>query len=98
MKLAQFIQTNMEQLLQDWEEAALEIAPDMRGQSTLALRDHAQVMLGFICQDIDTSETSGESARKALGKNNAPAVDTGGQHGIHDENRDRFIFGSWSKN
>lgn len=30
MKLAQFIQAEMEQLLKDWEEAALEIAPELR--------------------------------------------------------------------
>lgn len=83
MKLARFIQTNMEQLLEDWEEAALEIAPELKGHEATALRDHAQLMLGFISRDIDTSETMGESARKALGKSEGRGSDAGGKHGIH---------------
>lgn len=83
MKLARFIQTNMEQLLEDWEEAVLEIAPELQGENSLALRDHAHEMLDFISRDLDTDQTEDESASKALGKGKAPASDTGGEHGIH---------------
>ncbi|WP_341936836.1 putative bifunctional diguanylate cyclase/phosphodiesterase [Marinimicrobium sp. C2-29] len=82
MKLAQFIQTKMEQQLEDWEEAALEIAPQLKGEANRALRDHARSMLKFISQDLVTSRTRKESMRKALGKGKAPASDAGGEHGI----------------
>lgn len=71
MKLAQFIQTRMEPLLQDWEEAVLEIAPELKGESSSALRDHARSMLEFICQDLASAQTRDESVRKALGKGTA---------------------------
>ncbi len=81
MKLAQFIKTTMEQLLEDWEDAALEIAPELKGEDNRALRDHAREMLEFISQDLLTPETKKESARKALGKGKAPARGVGGEHG-----------------
>ncbi len=79
MKLAQYIQSNMEQLLKDWEDAAQEIAPELKGKDSRALRDHARSMLEFISQDLATSRTKEESERKALGK--APVSDVGGEHG-----------------
>lgn len=74
MKLSQFIQTEMEQLLSDWEQAALEIAPEFRGEDSFALRHHARSVLEFICDDLGTAQTKEESARKALGKGKAPAL------------------------
>ncbi|NMT63644.1 putative bifunctional diguanylate cyclase/phosphodiesterase [Marinobacter orientalis] len=83
MKLARFIQTNMERLLEDWEEAALEIAPEFRGKDSRALRDHARSMLGFVADDLSTFQTGDESARKALGKGKVSGSDFGGKHGKH---------------
>ncbi|PXX91882.1 hypothetical protein DIT71_08530 [Marinobacter vulgaris] len=83
MKLARFIQTNMEQLLEEWEGAALEIAPEFRGKDSSALRDHARSMLGFVAEDLSTSQTGDESERKALGKGKASVSDVGGKHGVH---------------
>ncbi len=83
MTLAQFIQTETERLLEDWEEAALEIAPQLKGEDSPSLRDHAQSMLEFISQDLVTPQTRGESARKALGKGEAPASGFDGEHGTH---------------
>ncbi|MDK8465452.1 GGDEF and EAL domain-containing protein [Marinobacter sp. SS13-12] len=73
MKLVQFIQTKMEQLLEDWEEAALDIAPQLKGEDSPALRDHARSMLEFIRQDLSAPQTRDELARKALGNVKAPA-------------------------
>ncbi|WP_170979043.1 putative bifunctional diguanylate cyclase/phosphodiesterase [Marinobacter panjinensis] len=81
MKLAQFIQTETEQLLEDWEEAALDIAPELKGEGRPALRDHARSMLAFISRDLVTSQTSKESASKALGKGGGSVSDSGGEHG-----------------
>ncbi|TVP53242.1 MAG: EAL domain-containing protein [Halomonadaceae bacterium] len=85
MKLTQFIHTEMEQLLEDWEAAALEIAPELKGQGSRALRDHAREMLEFITADLLTSQTSEESASKALGKGRT----TEGVNGEHGSERFR---------
>ncbi|NMT64974.1 EAL domain-containing protein [Marinobacter orientalis] len=83
MKLAQFIQTNMERLLEDWEEAALDIAPQLKGKDSPALRDHAREILEFITENLLTSQTREESAGKALGKgrSSAPGI-IDNEHGI----------------
>lgn len=81
MKLARFIQTEMEQLLKDFGEAALEIAPELKGEDNRVLEDHAREMLEFITEDLLTPQTSLESARKALGKARFPVSIAGDQHG-----------------
>lgn len=84
MKLARFIQTNMERLLEDWEDAVLEIAPEFKGADDVALRDDARSMLEFIIQDLLSPQTSEDSSGKALAKGKkASGLDTGGQHGAH---------------
>ena len=88
MKLTQFIHREMEQLLEDWEDAALAIAPELRGKDSRALRDHAREMLEFIAEDLLIPRTDEESARKALGKGRPPASDIHGEHG-----KDRFRQG-----
>ncbi|WP_339802297.1 diguanylate cyclase [uncultured Marinobacter sp.] len=81
MKLAVFIRTKMEQLLDDWEQAVLEIAPELKGVDSIVLRDHARGMLEFVAGDLGTLQTSDEAANKALGKGKMPAPDIGGEHG-----------------
>ena len=49
MKLAEFIQTEMEPLLQGWEEAVLEIAPEMEGEDRLALSKNTPLVCS--CQE-----------------------------------------------
>ncbi|MDO8863555.1 diguanylate cyclase [Haliea sp. E1-2-M8] len=83
MKLAQFIRTNMELLLQDWEDAVLEIAPEMKGDDSRVLRDHARAMLEFISQYIEPPQTTGESASKTLAKNAALLSGIGKAHATH---------------
>ncbi len=81
MKLAQFIQTEMEQLLKDWEEAALQIAPELRGEDSCSLKDHAREMLEFVTKDLRTPRTDRESAHKAQGKARSPASVAAKKHG-----------------
>lgn len=81
MKLARFIQTRMEQLLDDWEAAAVEIAPEMEGEDSRALRDHARQMLEFIAEDLLIPQSKQESARKALGKAKSYPSAAGQGHG-----------------
>ncbi|WP_404362574.1 putative bifunctional diguanylate cyclase/phosphodiesterase [Marinobacter sp.] len=80
MNLAQFIETEMERLLEDWEAAALEIAPELKGEDTAALRDHAREMLDFVARDVLRPQTSQETIRKSVGKFETPAS-AAGKHG-----------------
>ncbi|MEX1198241.1 MAG: EAL domain-containing protein [Pseudohongiellaceae bacterium] len=81
MKLFQFIHTEMEQLLEDWEENALEIAPELEGEDSSALRDHAREMLEFITEDLSTLQTGEESTRRDHDKDEASASGAGEEHG-----------------
>ena len=81
MKLARFIQTNMEQLLEDWEEAALEIAPTLKGEGSSAARDHAREILAFIVEDLATVQAGEESIPRDHGKGEASGYGTCGAHG-----------------
>ncbi|MCG5501677.1 putative bifunctional diguanylate cyclase/phosphodiesterase [Ectothiorhodospira lacustris] len=82
MKLAQFLQTQMDRLLEDWEEAALELARESLGEESISLRDHAREMLQFIIQDLLTAQTTEESTRKSLGNAVIPVSFAGEQHGL----------------
>lgn len=42
MNLTHFIQTEMEILLENWEDAALQIAPELKGTDSSILRDYAR--------------------------------------------------------
>ncbi|MDX1560401.1 MAG: EAL domain-containing protein [Marinobacter sp.] len=81
MKLAEFIQTETEQLLEDWAEAAMTIAPELRGEDNRVLEDHARAMLKFITEDLLKPETDLESARKAVGEGIFPASKAAENHG-----------------
>lgn len=82
MKLVRYLRNRMEPLLEDWEKAALQIAPDLEGEDRRALRDHAREMLDFIIQDLSTSQTTQESTLKALGQARFPSSIAGEDHGL----------------
>ncbi len=81
MKLARFIQTEMEQLLEDWEEAALDIAPELQDKDSRVLRGHAREMLVFITEDLSSAKSNEASTRNVYGKDDVLASGTGGKHG-----------------
>ncbi len=81
MNLARFIQSWMDQLLIDFGEAALEIAPELRGKDSAALEDHAREMLEFVVEDLLSPQTTRESARKALGQSRSPVSPAAENHG-----------------
>lgn len=91
MKLDQFILANMDRLLNEWEEAVLEIAPELKNKASVALRDHAGEMLHFIVADLKTYQSEDESARKALGKGHDLVSDVGGEHGEERRNQGMSI-------
>jgi len=73
LKLTHFIQTEMEQLLGSWEEAAPKTVPELEGKGSRALKDQAREMLELITQDLDTFRPKDEPARKAQTNGKSPA-------------------------
>ncbi|VVO57832.1 sensor histidine kinase [Pseudomonas fluorescens] len=74
MRLSDFITTNLEPILQDWEDFARTIETPGAPLDTEALRDHAEQMLHAIVLDLRTKQTAKEQLAKAHG--NAPSNDS----------------------
>jgi signal transduction histidine kinase len=69
-----FIQQHTEDILAEWETfaRALEVGDPM---DVIALRDHAQQMLGVIVEDLQSSQSGAEQAAKSRGMLDARAGD-----------------------
>lgn len=67
MRLAQFIETRMEAILQDWETFAKSISPASSGMDAAALRDHAEQILRTVVLDLGTAQTDAEQMAKSRG-------------------------------
>ena len=67
MKIAEFIQANVEPILAEWEAFATTFGAVTDKMSSRELRDHAKQILEFICVDISTPESAAESVQKSQG-------------------------------
>ena len=67
MRLADFILTNREPILVEWEAFARTCAPASRTMDIAALRDHAGAMLTAIAADLGTAQSSQEQEAKSQG-------------------------------
>ena len=78
MRLADFIETNMEEILSDWEEFARTLLPASGGMSMSALRDHAEQILHAVAQDLRKNQSRSEQAAKSRGETvrSAPSPET----------------------
>jgi signal transduction histidine kinase len=75
MRLSQFIRTNLEEILSQWEAFAKTRLPGADAMSSKELRDHAQQILEVIAVDLATSQT--DAGRDAKSKGLAPAKEGG---------------------
>lgn len=89
MRLAAFIRSDMELILQQWEAFAKTIvsAEDM---NKLRLRDHAKDILLTIAEDLDSPQT--ESEQKAKSTGNAPATNGETWAEVHGNERQTSGF------
>lgn len=71
MRLSEFILTETEQILVEFEAFARTIASG-DSMDIAALRDHAKAMLMYIANDIETPQNSAESTDKSRGLSDAP--------------------------
>ncbi|MEZ0259806.1 MAG: ATP-binding protein [Alphaproteobacteria bacterium] len=66
MKLADFILSRKQQIMQEWEDFAGTILPNA-GMDSQALRDHVGYLLDFIAKDMNSYQSSLEQSDKAQG-------------------------------
>ena len=68
MRLAEFISSDIEGILTDWEAFAAAQLPGAASMKPLELRDHAQQILEAVAKDIAQPQTPDEQAEKSKGR------------------------------
>ena len=88
MKLSQFINDHIEEILVEWESFARTQLPGATGMSRLALRDHAKQILKAVALDIETYQSAEEQSDKSKGLGPDVAADgsAASTHGTLREN------------
>ena len=84
MKLSAFILSNLECILQEWEDFASTLEP-LKTANKKELRDHAAAVLKVIADDLDTPQAEHESIAKSKGLGPQMADDTAAE--IHAADR-----------
>ena len=75
MRLSPFILSNMDGILQEWEDFAETLLP-LQDADRVELRDHAQEVLKVIATDLDTPQAECDSIAKSHGLAPCAAADT----------------------
>lgn len=75
-QLSRFIVSNMEPIMQAWEDFAKTIEPPALTMDDVELRDHAKQMLLAFAADLTTSQSEHERAAKSQGLGKRGAGDT----------------------
>ena len=68
MRLADFIDRHAEDILVEWEQFAATRLPAAAGMGTLALRDHAPLILQAIATDLRIAQSAEQQRSKAEGR------------------------------
>ena len=71
VRLADFIESNIEPILADWVRFAESSGPAGRAMDLMALRDHASQMLHEIVADLRTPQTDAQQTEKSKGNGDA---------------------------
>jgi signal transduction histidine kinase len=86
VRLADFIERNLEPILAEWVTFAESSGPAGQGMDLKALRDHAAQMLEVIVADLRTPQSDAEQAAKSKGESESdPAGNTAAQ--VHGSGR-----------
>src|ERR1700730_15386106 len=72
MRLADFIQRDLEAILSQWEAFAATLLPAAVDMTSEQLRDHAEHILRAVCKDLETSQNDEELERKSKGLGPGP--------------------------
>jgi signal transduction histidine kinase len=73
MRFAEFIERDMEAILQEWEEFAATLLPAAASMTPLALRDHAKQILEAVAADMRTAQSERAQVEKSRGQASAIA-------------------------
>lgn len=84
MRLSDFILSNLDPILQEWEEFAATLAP-LEHADKIELRDHAKAVLKVIATDLDTPQAESQSIAKSRGLAAVEPRDTAAE--VHAEAR-----------
>ena len=88
MRLADFIERNIEPILVDWVRFAQSSGPAGRIMDLKALRDHASEMLHAIVTDLRTPQTDAQQREKSKGNaDSAPEADDDTAAEVHGSGR-----------
>jgi signal transduction histidine kinase len=68
MRLAEFIRSHMEPIIEEWDGFARTLAPAADHMSPVALRNHIRQILDFVVADMGTGETTAERVKKSRGE------------------------------
>ncbi|WP_123070357.1 sensor histidine kinase [Massilia aurea] len=75
-RLSEFIHSDMERILQTWEDFARTIEPPALTMDDVELRDHARQMLQAIADDLATTQSDAERTAKSQGLGKRERADT----------------------
>ena len=67
MRLSEFILTEMEAIVAEWEAYAATLLPAAADMSARALRNHAEQILEAVAKDLTTPQTRNEQTKKSKG-------------------------------
>jgi signal transduction histidine kinase len=84
MQMSEFITTNMDPILREWDTFARSVSPAAEGVSAARLRDHAREMLLEIAADMQTAQSSAEQQAKSEGhgRNRGPSDSPAQKHAL----------------
>jgi signal transduction histidine kinase len=80
VRLADFITSNVEPILEEWESFARTLKPAANDMTSKELRNHAAIMLKIIAEDLQTAQSPKEQVDKSHGSEAGEHEDAG--HGI----------------
>ncbi len=78
MRLSEFILTERERILSEWEAFARTLMPASSGMSPSAIRDHGSEILDAVARDMEESQSGDEQSQKSKGKGAGDDVDAVG--------------------
>ena len=67
MRLSTFIETNLNEILQEWDRFAETLFPDVDKSKTFLFRDHAREVLLELTADMETKQSKQQQADKSKG-------------------------------
>ncbi len=68
MRLAEFIRSNLDLIIGEWEGFARTLVPAADHMGPLTLRNHIRQILDFVVLDMETAETKAEQVKKSHGE------------------------------